>query len=57
MKLNEENPKTERQFRAAVLKQDYNTDRKQIELLETSIQIGEEEKVKYGTIEFYLKVK
>lgn len=57
LQLNEENTKTERQFRAAVLNQDYNTDRKQIELLETSIQIGEEEKVKYGTIEFYLKVK
>ena len=53
LQLNEENTKTERQFRAAVLNQDYNTDRKQIELLETSIQIGEEEKVKYETWDHY----
>ena len=57
LKINEKNNNLERKFRAAVLTHDYNTDRKQIELLETSIQIGEEEKVKYETIEFYLKVK
>jgi hypothetical protein len=57
IKINEENQSSERKFRAAVLTHDYNTDRKQIELLETSIQIGEQEKVKYETIEFYLKVK